>query len=290
MVYQVKTVVFDLGPQWMAEAEALMGGLRACGIHTVAPGRIADDSAWREGERFLVLTDNPVHAVNLASQGIVCIGCQKEANRYFEGASFVVECLKDLDSRTIEETFCHGTGLPMTVTQTQRLVIREIADEDLVFLEQLGHSDGMQLAVEKEEDGDGPLDAERLVAYIRHVYRLYGYGLWIVLKKDGERIGVCGLGDGNEEEIERDGPTLQLQYAVAPAFRRQGYAFEMCCGVMEYAREFLPEWGSLWLRIRTGNIPSLCLAEKLGFQYRKKTGDQLFYQYGLQNTDRNEKL
>jgi RimJ/RimL family protein N-acetyltransferase len=275
MEYQVNGVVFELREEWMAEAGKLAAELRARGIR-------CSFSEEYTGENQVVLTDDPQRASALAGQGIVCIGCQRELDRYFDGADLVVSSLTDLDVRTIEETFCHGRGLPMTITQTERLVIREIAEEDFVFLEQLGRSEGMQLAVEGEAGmDDGPLDTKRLTAYIRHAYRLYGYGLWIVLGRDGTRIGLCGLCDWEMEETDQNSSLLQLQYAVAPAFRRQGYAFEMCCAVIAYAAEQMPERNDLWLRIHTENIPSLRLAEKLGFQYWRTIGTQKIFYYRL---------
>jgi RimJ/RimL family protein N-acetyltransferase len=310
MEYQVKGVVFELREEWMSEAGDLVAELRQCGIECSFPEEYrdadADDTAdWSTDQstnqknrrdelafnrqavvsaKFrnqVVLTDDPQRAAALARLGIVCIGCQKELDRYFDGVELVVFSLADLDARIIEETFCHGRGLPMTITQTERLVIREIAEEDFAFLEQLGQSEGMQLAVEKEEGMDGPLDAKRLTAYIRHVYRLYGYGLWMVLGRNETRIGLCGLTDWDAEEIDLDSSLLQLQYAVAPAFRRQGYAFEMCRAVLEYAMEQMPERKDLWLRIHTENAPSLHLAEKLGFQYRRTIGTQKIFHYKL---------
>jgi RimJ/RimL family protein N-acetyltransferase len=275
MEYQVKGVVFELREEWMAEAGKLAAELRACGIECIFSEEYTDRNQ-------VVLTDDPQRASTLAGQGIVCIGCQRELDCYFDGVDLVVSSLADLDVWTIKETFCHGKGLPMRITQTERLVIREIAEEDFAFLEQLGRSEGMQLAVEGEAGmEDGPLDAERLTAYVRHVYRLYGYGLWMVLDRDGTRIGLCGLGDWEAEEIEPNRSLLQLQYAVAPAFRRQGYAFEMCCAVIAYATEQMPERNDLWLRIHAGNIPSLHLAEKLGFQYKRTIGNQKIFYYRL---------
>ena len=46
----------------------------------------------------------------------------------------------------------------------------------------------------------------------------------------------------------------------------QGYAFEVCLAILEYARDNLPEV-KLNCLIDRDNVPSIRLAKKLGFSY-----------------------
>lgn len=58
---------------------------------------------------------------------------------------------------------------------------------------------------------------------------------------------------------------LELGYHIFPAYRRRGYGLESCAGILEYGRREL-EADRFLVRIRKENVPSLALAEKLGFR------------------------
>ena len=58
---------------------------------------------------------------------------------------------------------------------------------------------------------------------------------------------------------------LALRYHIFPAYHRRGYGLESCAGILEYGRREL-EADRFLVRIRKENVPSLVLAEKLGFR------------------------
>ena len=70
----------------------------------------------------------------------------------------------------------------------------------------------------------------------------------------------------NGRENAGDGEVvLELGYHIFPAYRRRGYGLESCAGILEYGRREL-EADRFLVRIRKENVPSLVLAEKLGFR------------------------
>ena len=83
-----------------------------------------------------------------------------------------------------------------------------------------------------------------------------------VLRKDtGEIIGRAGV----EPKFWNQKKTVvELGYIIDEKYRRQGYAYEACQGIIREA----DKRGAVYLhcRIKRGNTPSLNLAEKLGFQ------------------------
>lgn len=73
-------------------------------------------------------------------------------------------------------------------------------------------------------------------AYIENMYRFYGYGMWLVFeKKTGTLIGRAGV--EHREELNGD---MELGYAIRTSFQQQGYAYEVCQAIMQYAGEELP--------------------------------------------------
>lgn len=145
--------------------------------------------------------------------------------------------------------------------------------------------------------GESCFEPDRLEAYISHVYRLYGYGLWSVVKKSGGApetlIGCCGLSDWEgacpsengsqrenagcgEADFSGSGVCLEMQYMVDEFYQGQGYGTEMCRAVLDYAFGYL-EADEVWLRIHPDNEPSLGLAGKLGFGLVGMGPDGLLY-------------
>lgn len=252
----------------------------------------------------VVITDDRGLAAALAGRGVVCIGCDEGEGSFFEGAALVTDAIESLDAGVLEEYLLRGTGRPVTIAVTDRLIVREIAEQDLPNLYRI----------------DRRFLPEKMEAYIRCAYRFFGYGLWSVLLHDGTLIGCCGFAEYSDdagrardsgrakdsgsakdssrakdsgsakdsghakdwigtdsrgpvnlcrraEPAEQNGEAsvrLELQYIVADGFRRRGYAEEMCRASLAYAYGHLHA-GEVWVRIEESNQVSRKLAEKLGF-------------------------
>ncbi|EET58656.1 acetyltransferase, GNAT family [Marvinbryantia formatexigens DSM 14469] len=145
-------------------------------------------------------------------------------------------------------------GLPWTIAQTERLLIRESVMEDLpAFLSMYG------------EEADNPdvtpfpdNPEEIFYSYVKHQYPLCGYGLWTVVeRKSGAVAGRIGV-----EDDETGG--WQMAYLIARRFRRRGYAKEAAAAVLAYARDVL-QLPQLKLHTSAGNTASQKLAAGLGF-------------------------
>ena len=150
--------------------------------------------------------------------------------------------------------------IPWTILTTERCVVKEFSMDYLDALFELYAGEGMTDYIEPLY----PYEEERKYqeAYIEHMYRFYGYGMWIVCEKEtGTLIGRVGI--ENREEM---GGELELGYAIGTPYQRQGYAMEVCRAVMQYAKE---ELGITHLHclIEEGNAVSEHFAAKLGFSY-----------------------
>ena len=147
--------------------------------------------------------------------------------------------------------------------ETGRLTLRRMDLDDAGFILGLLNEPSFLLhigdkGVRTEDDArryiaDGPLAS----------YTRFGFGLRIVERRDGgEPIGICGL-------LQRDWlENADLGFALLPAFRGRGYAFEAASAVLADAR------GPLGLRrivavTSLGNDPSIQLLGKLGFRFER---------------------
>ncbi len=95
----------------------------------------------------------------------------------------------------------------------------------------------------------------------------------IALRQTGEMIGHIGFHSRPGADYLRDiAPGgVEMGYTVYPPFRRQGYAREACAALLDWAYR---EHGvtRFVLSIRPDNLPSLRIAERLGFH---KVGSQV---------------
>ena len=171
----------------------------------------------------------------------------------------------DLDPAFAERDRIRKKGLPVQIARTRRLVIREIAAEDVPYLfeifQQPGIKDMMRPSRTLEEE------QEFMRAYISHAYAFYDYGLWCVLEKEsGKIVGEAGLFPS-----ERVKDAVEMGYIIAPDFQRRGYAAECGEAVLAYAFHTL-DLEEIHLFTDRDNQASLRTAKRLGFQVLEEEG------------------
>lgn len=333
-------VFFDLCPEWGDQAERLSRRLAQEGIDCVSFAALSWKSGsavpagnmktlrvgpalWKPGS--VVLTDNPETGAELARRGMVYFGASlcpdadsgsngslcpdgglgSNGSQWFDGAALVLEGFDDIDGRYLEEWMLRAQGLSVTIARTERLTIREIAEQDIEELVRIGGQNGGMAVAGAELDMDASdtpesaflandiavyrwtdvCSAEWLHAYRETAYRLQGFGLWSVLYQ-GKVIGCCGFEPwGRPEGKEAAEPftedkrgtgsvsaedclALELQYMLDVRYHRQGFGTEMCQAALDYADRRLGV-EEVWLRTRRENLASRALAEKLGFRPEK---------------------
>lgn len=127
-------------------------------------------------------------------QNIAVLGYQRAGAREFLPVEHVIWQFEGIDETYLERVFWRCNNIPWTILETERCVIREFAMEDLDALFELYAKPGMTNFVEPLYEYEEEAEYER--AYIKHRYRYYGYGMWLVFdKKSGELIGRAGLED-----------------------------------------------------------------------------------------------
>jgi RimJ/RimL family protein N-acetyltransferase len=151
----------------------------------------------------------------------------------------------------------------MKVLETRRLLLRWITTDDAPFvLELLNEPSFLRYIGDK---GVRTLDDARNYILTGPVasYQRYGFGLYLVLLKEGEvPIGMCGL-------LKRDTlPDVDVGYALRPAYWSRGYAFEAASATLAHGRE---AFGLRRIVAITSpdNASSKALLEKLGMRYEE---------------------
>lgn len=176
-------------------------------------------------------------------------------------ADMYAEGFEEVDRTFLVHVYERHHGIPWTILRTKRCVVKEFSMEYLDALFELYAGEGMTDYIEPLY----PYEEERAYqeAYIEHMYRFYGYGMWIVCDKEtGALIGRAGI-----EHREELGGEPELGYAIGVPWQHRGYATEVCTAILDYAREEL-DIPSVCCLIEEGNTVSEHLAKKLGLGWR----------------------
>lgn len=191
---------------------------------------------------------------------VPAIAYQKPEVDTFLHADMVVEGFEEVDMTFLQRVYERHFNIPWTILETKRCIVRELElsdlDELFAMYAEPGMTDYMEGLFEYEEELQYQRD------YIKYMYGFYGYGMWLVFeKKTGTLIGRAGL-----EHREKLNGEMELGYAIRTSFQHQGYAYEVCQAIVEYAKEEL-QASLLHCLIEKGNNISEKLAQKLGFSY-----------------------
>lgn len=167
--------------------------------------------------------------------------------------------------------------------ETERLFLREMtmADFDALYIV-LADSDIMQ-------HYPYTFDEARVRNWInknRERYRVFGFGLWAVcLKSTGQMIGDCGL---TMQHI--NGAILpEIDYHIAKAYQRQGYAKEAAQAVRDWMFTHTP-FGMAYSYMKKANLPSAATARANGMallgKFTDSEGEQTVI-YGISRAEWN---
>lgn len=213
----------------------------------------------------LYLADSAALFQMLRSSGLPAAGYLHAGRNgeSFQGAAYLVERPQDIDRDSYQKIYERAAGLPWTIAETARCLVREMTVDDVESLYPL-YEDEQASRFLKPLCPDHDKEREIVKAYIDKVYGLFGYGMWVVIRKsDGALIGRAGFEVGRKNEAA-------LGYLFRKDCRRQGYAFEACDAVMRFAREELGFTGEDAAPLLTAyaeeeNTASRRLLSRLGF-------------------------
>lgn len=203
-----------------------------------------------------------IEGMDVACMGYLNPICGKQD---LSRAEVLVEGFEEVDFFFLERVYQRKHGIPWTVIETDRCFLREMTMEDLDELYQLYQEPEITRYMEGLYE-DRAKEEEYTRAYINNMYRFYGYGMWIVTdKQSGTMIGRAGL---NNVDIHGE-PALEMGYMIGKAYQNQGYATEVCEGIIRFAAEGT-EFSVLNCLIQKENVKSIHLMEKLDFAWEEE--------------------
>lgn len=211
-------------------------------------------------EKELYATDSLEAARELKGRGEAVVVYLHEGNREqdFSEFPYAVEDLGALDAGYAERVYRRLKGLPWTILETDRCVIRETTVEDVDHFYKI-YSDPEITKYMESLYPEIEQEKQYVREYIEKVYAFYEFGVWTVLEKEsGEVIGRAGF----SYRQGYDDP--EIGYIIGVPWQRHGYAEEVCRAILEYGWREL-KFERVQALVETENEPSLILCDKLGF-------------------------
>ena len=120
----------------------------------------------------------------LREKGLCAAGYShaENAGESFSGAPYVLQEPDLVDRDSYCKIYEREAGLPWTILETDRCLVREFTAEDLDGIYALYDDEACRFLEPPSEDRAH--EREILEAYIRRIYGLYGFGHWAVLEKE----------------------------------------------------------------------------------------------------------
>lgn len=229
--------------------------------------------------RECIVIEDSSHGVTAATTaGIPTIGFINEnsGKQDLSLANVLIEGFDEIDYNFIHTIYLRGNGLPVTITTTKRLIIRELSVEDITQIYKIYSNPEVKKYI---DDIDEYLEneIEKHKAYIRNVYNFYGYGLWGVFSKEtGDLIGRCGI----QNSFINGTNEIELGYLLDRNHWGLGYAIECVKAIFKYAFNEL-SLERIVAVIDPLNLRSIKVAEQAGMKcvshIERNNRNYLFY-------------
>lgn len=204
----------------------------------------------------VIICDTDRKAKEWASKGYSCIGMETDERIY--SVKYVTDSPECINDEYIYMVYCRHNGIPMTICETKRLMVREMSKRDIVSLYDIYKGNVLKFV---EPLYEYEKEVEFTEKYIENMYGYYGYGLWILERKsDRKIIGRAGLSNRNVDGVNE----IELGYIIGEEFQQNGYAYEACEAIIRFGFENIGA-DRIIACIDKNNAPSIGLAHKLKF-------------------------
>lgn len=215
----------------------------------------------------LVIEDSQNGVLAAYAAGIPTVGYfnPNSGDQSLDKASVIIGSFEGLDTMFFQNILRRSQGEPVTIANTRRLLIRELAESDIDDMYQIYQDPEIRKYVDNIDDYR-EAESEKMEAYIKNVYSFYGYGLWGVFSKTTHGlIGRCGI----ENQMIDGKQEIMLSYLLDSEHWGYGYAIECCRAVLLYARDEL-NIERIVAVIDKNNARSIATAQKLGMKPEKE--------------------
>ncbi len=250
-----------------AELESVFAG-EETGFLIITTAQTEENLSGIRQEESLILTDDPAYLKALQAAGFYTAGFHHEENQgtFFEGAAYVIEEIGEITFSVYDEIYRRLAGLPLMITRTKRLLIRESTVGDVPEFYRIYRDPSITRYMEDLFE-DPEEEIAYMKEYIRQIYGFYGYGMWTVQLHSGEVIGRAGLSVREGYELP------ELGFVIGREYQGQGYAEEACRAVLSYGKSELC-FAQVQALVEEENLPSRNLLAKLGFRFCEKVNEK----------------
>lgn len=167
--------------------------------------------------------------------------------------------IENLTCEYLSNQWKRAHHLPITVTATKRLILKELTLEDFETLYTIRDMETMRSSLPAQDTLENELEKHK--HYITYQYEFFDYGLWGVYLKDGTLIGQAGI----QNQEYHNQTILELSYLIAPEYQKKGYATEAVLAIYDYVVSNLKQERLLAI-IAKNNLPSIKTAMNLGMK------------------------
>ncbi|MCR4610760.1 MAG: GNAT family N-acetyltransferase [Lachnospiraceae bacterium] len=206
----------------------------------------------------------------LEAHDIAVLGYESTEDEILSSA-YVVGDLGVVEKRDLDIVYSRFHKTPLIILETKRCIIREHTVDDYDAIRDIYDDEDMTEYIEPLFEPEE--EKVYLNNYIEYIYKLFGYGLWLIVDKaSNEVIGRAGV---ETREICKDKSQVELSYQVKKEYQGKGIATEVCRQIIDYTFNILKK-DSIIARVDKGNLASVRLMDKLGFSLLE---DGLYIKY-----------
>ena len=217
--------------------------------------------AGHELEDGIILTSTDYSSEWLLSSGLTTVIFDETLGENLPyGFDMIVESFEEIDADFFVKLWKHKNNIPCIISESKRTVLRELCEKDINEVIKISREEHILKFVEDgrvtEEE-----QKEKLLAYIRNVYRFYDYGIWGIFdREDNSLIGVISLDLlTNTEEAE-----YETGFFIRKERLGQGFAAEGLKTVEKYVKDRLSA-SKLTAVTNCENKAAMALLKKSGF-------------------------
>ncbi len=211
---------------------------------------------------------NGVKAACTARIPVVGYVNPNSGNQDLSKAEILIEGFDEIDSPFLNRVYQRYHNIPLTITDSNRLLIKEIPLEDIPLLLDIYRNPSVnKFLPEIQAAALNTLEdiTEMHKSYIDSMYHFYGFGLWGVYLKESERlIGQCGF----EQHLLEGEAVIEIGFLLDSNYHGSGYGIEAVTAVINYAFSNL-DINLISALTNPLNHASVCLLLKAGFHYVK---------------------
>lgn len=222
-------------------------------------------AAFNSTQQMLIVTDSP-RILNLCiRQGLYAIALYHDSNHHedFSATPYAVEDVLAMTYDSYLKAYQRLAGLPWDILKTERLSLRESTVADVDAFYRIYRDPSITRHMENLFD-DRDEERAYIENYIQNIYSFYGFGMWTVVHTaSGRIIGRAGLNVREGYELP------ELGFVTDVSFQKQGYTYEICHAILQYAFEEL-EFPKVQAFCHPDNTASAHLLQKLGFVYKEE--------------------